>query len=119
MPPFYASKSRLTAITHSIHNSSDDFELAFVVGDELVDIERSTPTWWFGCHRGNGIKGVFPRHLVSPRFNEEELALDSDWTVDEEANARPVEAQTARRSEMLGRPAGRHVSDESSTPRSR
>ena len=103
-----APRTGLRAFAKEAHQSSDPEELSFEVGDELVDIERSTLTWWFGWHHSSQSRGVFPRHMIVLKSDDDEQS-DDDRMGGAEATVRPVQSTTSRRQGLFGRLTGRQT----------
>ena len=78
MPPHDAPRSGIKAVVVNEYQSEDNRGLPLDVGDEVVDIERSTLTWWFGWYPAKGVNGVFPKYLVQLKTDESEQSDDDE-----------------------------------------
>ena len=90
IPPQNAPRTGVEAVVVNQDQPEGDRGIAFDVGDEIFNIERSTLTWWFGRNNTKGVNGVFPKDMVRVKTDEDEQSDDDE--------ARPNQAEAANSS---------------------
>ncbi|KAG7528346.1 hypothetical protein FFLO_06223 [Filobasidium floriforme] len=53
-----------TAIAQYDYEATEDNEISFAEGDEIIQIEETDPDWWTGTNAKTGKQGLFPANYV-------------------------------------------------------
>ena len=72
IPPGDAPSSGVKAVAVKDYRPDHGRGMLFDIGHEVVDIERSTLTWWYGRVLATGTRDVFPKYTVQIKSGEDE-----------------------------------------------